>query len=402
MAQEYFRRRNLLSPFGNSGFTPSFQFQFPDPADMDNQSSPPPPRSVDMSDLYGKLMGMEAGPAQQKYRQFLDEQTPNRDDYKPTKMNRLAAMLTGVSEGIARGGATGYGAARRVLEEPYSRAVADYNTKGDKLSKAAELEEKNIGNRVKVLWDTLRYNQDANRLDEAKRLNDARIKDYDARAAERGKPKLMNSYTDPSSGIRRGVFSDSANPQGFRIMDLGKGGFTPEEQVTLAGKKAGAESTATLPGRITVARVQGEERRNTQKQRFESIQKLNEWKKNNANYSLFPQPGGNVIAINKTDPSDSWDTGIDSGKWTDQQKNEGAKEVKKTPSGVAPTTRTTKTTVKGDERTSTTTVTPGASGKVRLATPGGKAMTINGVTATEFMLDPSEVDEALKHGWTRK
>lgn len=393
--EDYLRRVNL---FGNKTHRPSFQFQFPD-----QEEQQPPSRELGFPDVYRSVMEQEPGPAQQKYRQFLDEEIPSRENFKPSKMNRLAAMLSGISEGMQ--GGDGYGAARKVLDDPYKRAIDDFKLRGDKYVKAAELEEKNVGNRVKTLWDTLRYNQDMNQQLETKRLNDARINNYQSQATARGKPKLINSFTEGTSGIRKGVFDDPNSPNGYKVIDLGKAGMSTPEQIDFAGKKAGAESTATLPGRIKVAQVQGVERRATQAARFKSIRELNEWKNNNRGYEFFPQPGGNVIAIDKSDPSGSFDTGIDSGRWDDYQKSEAAKKLKATPPGVNPTTRTTTTTVKGNERTSTTTT--GSAGATK---PSGKTVvmispepiTINGHTGTEWVLSEEEAIEAEKNNWKRK
>lgn len=393
--QDYLRRVNL---FSNPTPRPSFKFQFPDmqPDNVDDNTPISKQRKpLDMSEMYKSIMDQEAGPAQQRYSKFLDEETPNRENFKPSKMNRLAAMLTGISEGISHGAGSGARTAREMLDEPFQGAMDEYKLKADKFAKGAELEERNVGNRVKTLWDTLRYNQELNREEANAPLRDAQTKYYAGRANELGKPKLLNSFTDTGSGTRRGVFSSSTSPKGFDILDLGKAGPSTQEQIDLAGKKAGAASNATLPGRLEVVREGAKQRRITQSEKFSSIEKLNEWKKNNQHMVPFKQPGGNLMFIDPNDPYNPIDTGIESGKYTDKQiedlRQRHRIDLKTTP---APSTKkTTTTTIEGNKKVSTSETSGSAptGKKVRMIDPNGQP----------WEIDESEVDEAISHGYKK-
>jgi hypothetical protein len=55
------------------------------------------------------------------------ENRPNRDEFKPSVWNRIAASLVGGSEGYSKGAGAGYAAARNVVEYPFEQKMGDWN-----------------------------------------------------------------------------------------------------------------------------------------------------------------------------------------------------------------------------------------------------------------------------------
>lgn len=102
---------------------------------------------------YKDIIGTDQPPMQKAYKDFLSAGAPNKEDFKPSKTNRLAAILGGVSDGITHGAGAGIKTARGVLDEPYDDAMGKYALQAKKLEAGAGLEEKDINNRVKILRD---------------------------------------------------------------------------------------------------------------------------------------------------------------------------------------------------------------------------------------------------------
>lgn len=67
-------------------------------------------------------------------------QTPRREEYRPRFWDRLAAGMSGFSEGGLRGGGAGVEAAMNVLNTPYRRALEDYNIRLGGYKGAADVE----------------------------------------------------------------------------------------------------------------------------------------------------------------------------------------------------------------------------------------------------------------------
>lgn len=145
----------------------------------------------------------EEGPMTSNYRKFLGEGTPKREDFQPTKMDRLGSILSGVAAGSVKGG-DGYGTARNQLDEPYNKAMKDRLARGNELEAGANLEnsdEKERYNRVledkklaiaKQNADSLESNRDSLADSRTRRLNlQEKIADGRATDAEKQEYRML-------------------------------------------------------------------------------------------------------------------------------------------------------------------------------------------------------------------
>lgn len=105
------------------------------------------------SELYSKLANAESGPANKKYRDFLDTAEPSRADFAPNKMARLGAILSGVSESVSKGGFAGARTTQALLDRPYEEALDSRNRQRDILKSGAELENNDFKGRIGMLKD---------------------------------------------------------------------------------------------------------------------------------------------------------------------------------------------------------------------------------------------------------
>lgn len=102
-----------------------------------------------LADVFNSLKDAPEGLANSRYRQFLESDFPTRD--KPTKMNRLAAVLGGISEGYMRKSpAAGFAVQDKILNEPYEKKIADFNNKAKLLQSSAALEDKGLGRKASL------------------------------------------------------------------------------------------------------------------------------------------------------------------------------------------------------------------------------------------------------------
>jgi len=406
--------------FGSQTYKPSFNIgSLDDPNDPSNAMSgfdftpksgqlPVPStndKKLDMSDVYRKIMDWEAGPEQQKYRQFLQEETPRREDYQPTKMGRLAAMLTGFGEGVQRGGASGAQAAQAALEAPYRSAMDTYRLKGEKLAKAAELEEKNVGNRVKTAWDVLRAQSEDEKLKAGEPLRQAQTQYYQARATDLGGPKAVGSpYINPITGIGSITVKDPTSPGGFKTVDLGQRGPTGAETAAQAGAVAGSQAKARLPSEQALEGTRQANRVALEGVQFKNRQDLKVFEQQHPNYTRIEAPGADVQFVDPSGNLPTVHTGIASTAETPAQKEERAKRVKIAPGAPQTVISETRVSPEGDEKRTVTQRNPKAKTSNVIINgqeypPGTVEMVKDGKS---FPVNPAEVAQAEAAGFKRK
>lgn len=116
---------------------------------QDNEVGTPIPKSR-FAQLFGDMQDTPQGPSEKAYSDFLAKGIPNERDYKPGKINRLAAILGGASEGGLRGAGAGIKTASEILDKPYQEGLQRHQLQGQQLEKAAEIESKNLGRKASV------------------------------------------------------------------------------------------------------------------------------------------------------------------------------------------------------------------------------------------------------------
>jgi len=375
-------RRSLFEP-QTSGINPrSLSFD-------DQQQEQEPREDYGLADVYSRLANAEPGPAQKRYRDFLENEMPTREQYKPSKTARLAAILGGVGEGIQNGAGRGLEVTNRMMDSGYNDAVNDFKMGADRFGKSAELEEKDINNRVKTYRDIIQ-DQIAQREDARKsRLTDAQIGNYQSLAKDRESQQATrgwNYFTDQNAGGSR--YGVRVGPSGqLEKVNAGQASPTLED----IGNVEGAKEKARYPFQANLARIRGDETRKNIQERFKQATDLIKFKNDNPNYKAQTLSDGSIVFVNPKDPRDMIITGLSSGKLGDKEKADLGLEVTKKKEDIKANTTTVKTTEeKGGKTTTTTKKEVGK--RVRMIDPDGK----------EWNVDESEVAEAEKNHWKRK
>lgn len=377
------RRTSLFDPVKQPGNSyPSFDFnRTPDEQEPDKLNTPQTPNSK-FSSMYADIANQQSGPANQKFKDFLDSEEPNRDSFQPSKMTRLSAMLAGISDGAKHGGGAGFKTANDILDTDYNDANVRYNNQGKKLEAAAGLEERGNTNRIGLLKD-ITNQEHLDRVDAETARNN---RETNSIGHERN--KRMGNHFDTTINPLTGLKDIKViGPDASVIGNIsgGQGALTPDQNIDLAGKKAGAESKATKQDRMDVVKAgideRGAQSRLTQNNKFENLQAFLQAKQDNgwgSKYVGHRNKEGKLVMINNTDPTDSYVTGTDFDTMSDADKQKAKIELKKSPGPVKPPT-TKDTTVKRDAngKVIETKTTTGETGKeedlnTKAPPPGGK------------------------------
>jgi len=265
----YARRRSIFDN-PNQPWSPNL-FQGMTPPDITANPTSVGGGGNDFASLYKQISSQPEGPAQSRYRQFLDTNLPSKEDrqFRPGVTDRIAAILSGLSTGITKGAGEGYATAQNILDQPYKEATERYKLQGGRFGEAARIEQENELNRVKLIRDMLESNdRQANTARQAREAIDRsqhwqrQDKTGESRAAREGFHFNVNALTGNLEGVR-------ANPQavnGIEKLDFGKAGQTPEEKITTHGRMAGAAAEATLPIDLKKIGAGGEQARETKSQ----------------------------------------------------------------------------------------------------------------------------------------
>src|SRR5207248_6431777 len=184
------RKRNI---FDNPNIEPSFGQGSLFPSTKISNTAPPdssPASNLgDFASYYAQLASQPEGPAQSQYRQFLSQQLPSKEQYKPGAISRIGAILSGLSTGITRGAGEGYATARGILDEPYREALESYKLQAGRLGEAAKVEQENELNRVKLARDILESQDRQRRAAIEEQVGRGRIANWESLAKSRGNSK---------------------------------------------------------------------------------------------------------------------------------------------------------------------------------------------------------------------
>lgn len=310
----------------------------------------------------------QEGPMMERYRQFLESGIPNRQDFAPGKMDRLGAILSGVSSG-ARGG-PGFETARNQLERPYNQALMDREMRGKELSEGAKLE-----------YD--RSNEGYNRFLEERKVKTG---ERNAESLALNSSSLSNTRDrrlDLQELIASGKATDE-DKQEYKMLQIAAQG---ENQLAVAGAQ-GDEARKTentrQGGRVQLENVRQENR-----------QKILDFKQSNPTHKIVPTKGGNYYAINPNDPTDIQDTGVKTGTLTEEDKAEF---------GLLDTTTTTAATKVDDDGKATEitrkTTKSRSNASTRITPESPKQMTSpDGKRYDTSAWSESDIAEAKKRGY---
>lgn len=388
-----YKMRNLFDPSAPPENNPFANIDFSKQGGQDqpDDSVTPPAKAPDASRLeqiYGTLSKMSSGAASQKYRDFLDT-APDRKNFEPSKTQRLANMLSGVATGWHHPD-KGISTMNALNDDKYNEAMYDYKDKAGRLEKGAELEEKDINNRAKTYRDIL---EDQDKQAATAGLNSYRDRYIASRdratdqrrdASDASRRKPVNFFTNTATGHRMGI---TMNDDGSsNTLDFGVGAMTPDQTVENEGKKAGARANAQLPAQKALITARADEVRKNIQARLKSSKSLVEFKRSNPTFEFKETKEGNIVAFDKNDPSNTYDTGYQTNKLGDQEKMElGLKQKKELEADREKNRESLKATPPPDKKvtvsgnTATTTYKRTADNKlvppkgyVRFRTPEGK------------------------------
>jgi hypothetical protein len=138
--------------FGSINFGAQDDYGQPSLTDWQYQAEQAAPRSNPMASFMDSLRGAYGKtPALDTYRKYLS-QSPDAADYAPTKWDRLAAGLGGISAGL-KDPAKGIQVAQGMNRSRYDTALKDYYAQAAPLKEAAGIEREGMQDRVKALLE---------------------------------------------------------------------------------------------------------------------------------------------------------------------------------------------------------------------------------------------------------
>lgn len=377
----FLKKRSIFSPVQptTSMVRRPFNFDSENPYPQDNQQpddtqgqDEEAQRKSRLSSIFDQINNAPTGPAQKQYKDLLASQ-PDEANFKPGKMTRLAAILTGGGEGLANGAAAGQKAAQGILSRDYDKALEDYKFKADRLSKGSEIEEKTRNNNIKTYRDFV--TDETKQREEARKakLDQANIGVAEARAKNL-KNQGWTSKINASTGVEEFTRINPDTGQ-LETKTAGKMGLTPTEQNTNKTELEKSIEGIRQPGRMAVAAVKGANAIATQKAKFEGIKGILEFKRDNPDFKPSVDSDGMLWMVNPKDPSDTRPTGIDTGKMSDEDKIkagiQGRKDVKAAPGPVVPDKTTTTKIVDGQKIVTTKTDKAGSANTDQKPAPTG-------------------------------
>lgn len=131
------------------------------PASSDTEIESP---KKDLTSIYSQLSGLDDTPELTAYKEHLG-QMPTLANTKVGGMTKLAAALTGVSEGYYKGAGAGIGAAQGVAQTPYRRSLQEWGQKAENLGTLATLGRQSMMDRVNLYKASEQARLDAQKFD---------------------------------------------------------------------------------------------------------------------------------------------------------------------------------------------------------------------------------------------
>jgi len=187
------------------------------------------------------------GPATKAFRDFLATSVPSREQFKPSKTQRLAAILSGLGAGI-RNPSAGPQAAYDVLDRPYQQEMERFQLRGEQLAKAADLEQRTSATGLRNFIDVSRLTKDLQTENRLQGTAEAQMKNYQSLIDERGR-RLITEGWSPRLNEMTGVLEyHRINPITGQPETRGgnKIGQSIEEETKSEIGKAGRLSDITL------------------------------------------------------------------------------------------------------------------------------------------------------------
>lgn len=144
------RQQNVFAPNAPTPSRTRFGADLTPTFDAGSVTTPGTPEKDDER-YYNDISSLmsNVGPGIQAYRQHLS-QMPNRDDYRPSKWDRVTAGLAGMSAGMRNPG-EGIRVARDINSQPWQNAMEDYAVQGSGLKERASMEQDELNSKLRAL-----------------------------------------------------------------------------------------------------------------------------------------------------------------------------------------------------------------------------------------------------------
>lgn len=379
------RVNRLASPFAN----PNIQGMNQD--DFNTQELPPLEESVPVVEPpkpkpnYAAMFDQPDGPVTKQYRDFLAAEAPTKEQFKPGKIDRIAAILSGVGEGISsKSPARGYSVMQSILDEPYKEAVSKYQDKNDRLSKGAKLEGDSSDHRRQIAKDILDYQHKDTDDERSAKLADVTERNSESAIAKRNADLLAAGWNKSEDDISGETIYTKLNPITGQIETRRgpKTKLTPNEIFQNRSKELEFSSKLT-EGRQNRGRAQGLENSRTLAKESDARRDENFTSDEAARAARPPSPTqeytARINAMNKA---------IESGEATAKDFDSTTGNAKTAKARTARDKYLAAPKPKTDNKTTS----PKVGTQVVMLDPQGKAWNV----------DAAEVDESTKHGWKVK
>ncbi len=183
-------------------------------------------------------------------------------DVKPTKMNRLHALLSGIGSSLTEGPSAASALQTNILDSNQNKALGTYDRQSRRLGAAAGMESEDVNTQLRGLENEtqnyFRNNEDQRQGAELKikqgeavdrsRLTDAQIKNMEDEMTSRG----FEFYDNQATGHRM-----AWNKKTNEVKDLGINDLTPQAKSDMVEKREkNVEGTRTA-GRLQEIAEQG-------------------------------------------------------------------------------------------------------------------------------------------------
>lgn len=196
-------------------------------------------------------------PKQSAYEEALGG-VPNRADYAPSIGRRIAAGIAGAGAGLSGGAAEGIAAGEHIAESPYRNAMSDYATRLAASERAAEMEDKQIGQTLQNVGTAAQYGS-ANRTYRAGQYwkekesqykeDELDIKDFEAVT---GRQRSQTEFQNIQSQIERRIAQSNNENEIARLMRI-----RDSNTAAYQGRMAGAAEGRTEAAKIAAERAGG-------------------------------------------------------------------------------------------------------------------------------------------------
>jgi hypothetical protein len=214
---------------------PPPQFNMPQAAPEQQQQEQPDDYASKLRQIYESANG----PMTQAYGKHLEEY-PNKP--QPDMASRLGAIFSGAGAGW-RDPEKGGLVAQHLLEQPRVKALNEWKTKGEALATGANLEDKNLKDRISLLRESDTANRNVKKDQSEDLLRKKQIENYDSLIKDRNTGKI-SFHEDKTTGHLFSINATTGEKKDLGVVDL-----SPEQKADLQVKTQGREESNRVSGR---------------------------------------------------------------------------------------------------------------------------------------------------------